>query len=134
MKGYLCYMYEDTDGFHYLSLDNLDCLTDKTKGDHVLYKRRVNIHSTIGAIVEHEFDGDSVVHSRGPVISTWGNPVDVMAWKERQRQYVMSKTKINALEKISVKNACMLLNMVYHELNYAQRSAFIYKIIENITK
>ena len=126
-------MYEDN-GFHYLRLDNLDCLTDKAKGDHVLYKRRVNIHTTIGAIVEHEFDGDSVVYSRGPVIAAWGNPTDIMAWKERQRQYVASKAKVNALEKMNVKNACTLLNMVYHELGYAQRSAFIYKVIEEITK
>ena len=127
-------MYEDDHGFHYLQLKSLDDLTDVAKGEHVIYKRKVNQHSIAGAIVEHKFEGTSVVHARGPVIAGWGNPVHVTVWKETQRQYKAGKAKIAAVERMNVKNACTLLNMVYYELGYAQRSAFIYKVIEEITK
>lgn len=132
--GYLCYMYRNEYGYHYLRLDNLDDLTDSTKGTHVLYKAKVNPYAVPGAIVAHKFENNAVMHSRGAVVAAWNNPVNVMVWKETQRQYNVDKAKLNALEQLGVKNACMLLNAVYYELRYAQRSAFIYKVIEEITK
>ena len=133
-KGYLCYMYQNEYGYHYLRLDNLDDLTDTIKGRSTLYKNKVNSHAVPGAIVEHEFKGEAVIHSHGPIIATWGTPADVMMWKETQRQYKAEKQKLQVLERLDVKNACTLLNIVYHKLGYANRSAFIYKVIEEITK
>lgn len=127
-------MYRNEYGYHYLRLDNLDDLTDNTKGTRVIYKVKVNSHAVPGAIVAHEFENDAVIRSRGTVVSAWGNPVDVMTWKETQRQYNAGKAKLDVLGQLNVKNACTILNMVYHELGYANRSAFIYKVIEEITK
>ena len=127
-------MYQNEYGYHYFRLDNLDALTDTIKGRSTLYKNKVNSHAAPGAIVEHEFKGEAVIHSHGPIIATWGNPADVMMWKETQRQYKAEKQKLQVLERLDVKNACTLLNIVYHKLGYANRSAFIYKVIEEITK
>lgn len=43
-KGYLCYMYQNEYGHHYLRLDNLDDLMDTIKGRSMLYKNKVNSH------------------------------------------------------------------------------------------
>lgn len=131
MKYYV-FKYQDADRYVYLRLEN----KDDTEGVNVYFKRKINKAKNPGEIFSHEIDekGNTYHSTDKYPCGYWKNPVDVATWRESQRQCLAAKQNIKALNADATKMSIQLLRQVYKKLSYSQRSAFLLKVVEEISK
>lgn len=133
---YLVFMYQDSQGYNYLRLDN----REDTKGVEVLYGKKMNCCS-VGVIVAHEMEtqedgrlATSVHNARQSYASGyWQDKAQVMEWKERNRQF-QAMREGKKPNPVNLETELKHIREVYRNLPATQRSAFLTQITYTIIK